>query len=113
MWFALLAPFVTVSAIDGAILAGFEGNLGLLTTIGADGIVHLAGAALAAIPRLGETSIRAGAASTGTTSLPCRSTVRATLGLGKAALLIERLLTRGEDERAAAVGTVQYTILKL
>jgi hypothetical protein len=43
---AVSAVFVTILAVHGAIIARFEGNLGGLTAIGADYLVHLPGRAL-------------------------------------------------------------------
>jgi hypothetical protein len=33
---------VAILAIDGAVLSGLEGNLGRLSAVGTDGVVHLA-----------------------------------------------------------------------
>jgi hypothetical protein len=109
----MLAVLITILAIYGTVPSGLKGDLGWLATVIADDIVHPARLTLSTAP-IGTTSGAMGSLTrTGACGFARCTAGGATLRLGKAALLVERLLPRGEDECAAAVGAVQRTILEI
>ena len=86
-----------LSAVDGTIILGNEGDLGGLAALCADRIVHLAGA-----------RIVAAGATVGLASIAAR------LAAGRLVLealfSVESLFTRGEDEFGAAVSANQSLV---
>ena len=80
-----------VAAIDRSAFAGLKGYFRLLTTLGANRGIHLAGFPAAGTHSLG---------------FPCLTAGGAALGLiGKALLGVKLLLSGGEGERSLAIRT--------
>ena len=83
-----------LAAVDGTILAGSEGNLGVLAAIGADGVMHLTGSA-----------------GSGAGSLAGLTAGLAAGGLVLEALLgVEFLFTGGEHKFSATVFAYQRLV---
>ena len=89
-----------VAAVDRPVLAGLEGHARSAAAVGADGVVHLAGTAVAAAA-----SISAAASAFG---LP---TGRAMLGVLVFTLRVVLLVVRAEDELLVTLHTGQVTVV--
>jgi hypothetical protein len=87
-----------VAAVDGPVLAGLERDAGGATATGADGLEHLAGAAVAAT-------------TAATAVAPGLSTGRTALGVLVAATGVELLVVDAEGKLGAALGTGKGTVL--
>ena len=91
---------IAIATIDRTVAAWFEGNLGILTTLGADRREHLPSWSIASV-----------AVAFGSPYLPAG---RATLRLVGVALGGEELLfARGEAKAGSAVGTLECLVLVL
>jgi hypothetical protein len=103
---------VTIPAVNGAIFSWPEWDLGRLSAIGTDDVVHLTGRTIPAIPAGGVGAEMASAAAATGSFTRCAATGTA-FGLGETTFCKERLLPSGKNKGAAAIGTIQRAILEL